>query len=238
VQAVVLAGGKGERLYPYSATLPKPLMPLGDMPVLEVLLRQFRRYGITDIVLAVGHLGHLVEAYFGDGQRLGVRLSYSFERTPLGTAGPIATLLDRLGEHFIVANGDLLTTMDIGALLRGHTFGGADATIGVFEREWRIDFGLIEVDPDMRFLDYREKPAQKHLVSMGIYVLKRDAVREQLDSKQHLDMPDLMLRLRDAGRTVRCHLADCYWLDIGRPEDFALAQQVFAAERSRFIGEE
>lgn len=237
LQAVVLAGGKGERLYPYSATLPKPLMPLGEMPVLEVLLRQLRRHGVTDIVLAVSHLGHLIEAYFGDGRQLGVRLSYSIEEHPLGTAGPIGVVLDRMDDDFIVANGDLLTTMDVAAMMAAHKRSGADATIGVHEKEWKIDFGLIDADPDMRFRDYREKPAQRHLVSMGIYVLKREAVRNVLGADERLDMPDLMLRLRDGGRNVRCHLADCYWLDIGRPDDFALAQQVFAAERSRFLGD-
>jgi NDP-mannose synthase len=236
LQAVVLAGGKGERLYPYSAILPKPLMPIGDMPVLEVLLRQLGRHGVTDIILAVSHLGHLVQAYFGDGERLGLRLSYSFEQTPLGTAGPIGAVLDRLDETFIVANGDLLTTMDISALLAHHAAAGADATIGVFQKEWRIDFGLIDADSELRFRDYREKPAQTHLVSMGIYVLKREAVRGELGANDRLDMPDLILRLRDAGRSVRCHLADCFWLDIGRPEDFAAAQEIFTAEPSRFLG--
>jgi NDP-sugar pyrophosphorylase family protein len=235
VQAVVLAGGKGERLYPYSATLPKPLMPLGDMPVLEVLLRHLRRHGVTDIILAVGHLGHLVQAYFGDGRRIGLRLSYSFEQIPLGTAGPIRAILSHLDEDFIVANGDLLTTMDLSALVAAHAACGADATIGVFEKEWRIDFGLIDVDSEMRFLDYREKPAQRHLVSMGIYVLRREAVRAEISAVDRLDMPDLMLRLRDAGRLVMCHRADCFWLDVGRPEDVAAAQQMFAADPSRFL---
>jgi NDP-sugar pyrophosphorylase family protein len=236
VQAIILAGGKGERLYPYSATLPKPLMPLVDMPVLEILLRQLRRYEVTDVILAVSHLGHLINAYFGDGERFGLRISYSFEEEPLGTAGPIAKVIDHMADNFIVANGDLLTTLDIATFSEAHLRSGAEATIGVFEKEWRIDFGLIEADKDLAFRDYREKPAQTHLVSMGIYALKRQAVKEHLEPGVRLDMPDLMLRFRDAGKSVRCHLADGYWLDIGRPEDFALAQQLFAAERDRFLG--
>lgn len=238
LRAIVLVGGKGERLYPYSATLPKPLLPLGEMPVLEILLRHLRRHGIAEVVLAVSHLGHLVQAYFGDGGQLGIRLFYSHELKPLGTAGPIAAVLDRMDEDFLVANGDLLTTMDISTLTAAHKRGAADVTIGVYEKEWKTDFGLIDADENLRFRNYREKPTEKHLVSMGIYMMKREAIRGMLRAEERLDMPDLMLRLRDAGRRIDCHLADCFWLDIGRPEDFALAQRAFAAQRVRFLGEE
>jgi NDP-sugar pyrophosphorylase family protein len=230
-QAIVLAGGKGVRLAPYSATLPKPLMPLGETPVLEVLLRWLRAGGMVDVAVAVSHLGHLIEAYFGDGSRFGMRLSYSIEAKPLGTAGSIASLLDRMDDHFIVANGDLLTTLDLAGLLEAHRADGADATVGLHAQEWKIDYGLVEVDRDMRLVNYHEKPMQKHLVSMGVYAMKRDALAGLIEPGAVIDMPDLLLRMRDAGRLVKCHLTDCYWLDIGRPEDFAQAQRDFDSGR-------
>lgn len=234
LQAIILAGGKGIRLAPYTATLPKPLMPIGEKPVMELLLRRLHASGITDIAVAISHLGHLIKAYFGDGSSFGLRLDYSVEPIPLGTAGAIGTLLDRMEEEFIVANGDLLTTLDIGEMLEAHRASGADATVGVYEQEFKCDFGLVDVDHDMRFVDYREKPVQKQLVSMGVYALTRDALRGMSEPGTVLNMPELMLRMRDAGKTVKCHMADCYWLDIGRPEDFERAQRDFESDQTRF----
>lgn len=236
MHAIIMAGGKGSRLYPYSAVLPKPLMPLGETPVLEVLLRKLQAAGISRTVLAVNHMRHLIEAFFGDGARFGLPISYSYEDRPLGTAGPMGAVLDQLGEHFLLTNGDLLTTLDIGRMIAAHHSSQADATIGVFEREVKIDFGLIDVDADMRMVGYREKPSHHHLVSMGIYVLRAAAVREFVPAGQHLDMPDLMQAMMRAGRRIVCHQQDCVWLDIGRPDDFALAQQMVAEQPGRFLG--
>ena len=234
-QAVVMAGGKGTRLYPYSALLPKPLMPLGDMPVLELLLRQMQQAGITDVLIAVNHLRHLIEAFFGDGRQFGLRIRYFREDKPLGTAGALGAMMDELNENFIVSNGDLLTSMDLGVMARQHCTTGADASIGVFQRENKIDFGLIEFDAEMRLSAYREKPTSLYYVSMGVYVLRREAVRSLITPNEHLDMPSLLLALRDADRDVRCFHDDGMWLDIGRPDDFALAQEIFAERRELFL---
>lgn len=236
MDAIIMAGGKGSRLYPYSAVLPKPLMPLGETPVLEVLLRKLRLAGIGRAVLAVNHMRHLIEAFFGDGSRFDLPISYSYEDRPLGTAGPVGAALEQLGEHFLLANGDLLTTLDIARMIAAHHDSHADATIGVFEREVKIDFGLIDVDPNMRMTGYREKPSHRHLVSMGIYVLRASAVRDFIRPGQHLDMPELMQAMMNAGRRVMCHQQDCIWLDIGRPEDFAQAQRMIAEQPERFLG--
>lgn len=236
MKAIIMAGGKGSRLYPYSAVLPKPLMPLGDMPVLELLLRQLARAGVSEAYLAVNHLRHLIEAFFGDGSRIGVKLHYSVEDKPLGTAGPIAAVLDRLGDEFVMTNGDLLTTMDIAAMIRFHRERRAAATIGVYRREVKIDFGLIEVDADMRMTAYREKPSYPHLVSMGIYVLNAAALRNLLEPDTYLDMPDLLQRLMTARGEVRCFHSDCFWLDIGRPDDFARAQELYEKDPRAFLG--
>jgi NDP-sugar pyrophosphorylase family protein len=235
-QAVIMAGGKGTRLYPYSALFPKPLMPLGDMPILELLLRRMQSAGITDVILAVNHLGHLIKAFFGDGSRLGLRIRYTNEDKPLGTAGALSNIIDELDDTFIVSNGDLLTSMDLGGMARQHMETGCDASIGVFERENKIDFGLIEFDSEKRLSAYREKPTNLYYVSMGIYILGREAVRPCLVNGEYLDMPSLVLKMRDNNADVRCYHDGGLWLDIGRPDDFALAQSLFEQDRSLFLG--
>ncbi len=234
MQAIIMAGGKGSRLHPYSALFPKPLMPLGDKPILEILLGRLRAAGVTEAIIAVNHLRHLIEAFFGDGSRFGLDITYSVEDRPLGTAGPMGPLLDRLGEEFILTNGDLLTTLDIGRMVAEHRARGADATIGTYERELRSEFGLLDVDETMRMTGYREKPVYRHLVSMGIYVLRREAVRRWLTPGEPLDMPALMEAMRRAGQLVLCHRQDCFWLDIGRPDDFAEAQRIVERDPQAF----
>lgn len=235
-QAVIMAGGKGTRLHPYSALMPKPLMPLGDMPILELLLRQMRNAGVTDVVIAVNHLRHLIEAFFGDGSKLGLNIRYTFEDKPLGTAGALGEMLDLLEENFFVANGDLLTTMDLAEMGREHVELGSDASIGVSRRENKIDFGLIEFDDTNRLSAYREKPTSMYYVSMGIYALRRDAIRPLVKRGEYLDMPSLLLKMQDGSLDVRCYHKDCVWLDIGRPDDFAKAQSMFEDNRSLFLG--
>ena len=236
-QAVIMAGGKGTRLHPYSALFPKPLMPLGDMPVLELLLRRMKKAGVTDVILAVNHLSHLIKAFFGNGSELGLRISYSKEDRPLGTAGALGNMLDDLDETFLVANGDLLTTMDLAAMARQHSETRCDASIGIFERENKIDFGLIEFDFENRLCAYREKPTNMYYVSMGVYILQREAVRQNIALGDYQDMPSLLLNMRAAKADVRCYHDDCMWLDIGRPDDFALAQSMFESNRALFLEE-
>jgi NDP-mannose synthase len=234
-QAVIMAGGKGTRLYPYSALLPKPLMPLGDMPILELLLRQMRQAGVTDVLVAVNHLRHLIEAFFGDGSHLDLHIRYISEDKPLGTAGALSNMVDLLDETFMVSNGDLLTSMDLGEMARQHVMLGADASVSVFQRENKIDFGLIEFDSEMRLSAYREKPASLYHVSMGLYILNREAVRPLIRPNEYLDMPSLLLALRNANCDVRCFQNNGLWLDIGRPDDFAQAQTIFEEHRDWFL---
>jgi NDP-mannose synthase len=236
-QVVIMAGGKGTRLHPYSALFPKPLMPLGDMPVLELLLRRMKKAGVTDVILAVNHLRHLIEAFFGDGSKLGLHIRYSDEDKPLGTAGALGSMIDELDDTFMVSNGDLLTSMDLGAMARQHLDTQCDASIGVFQRENKIDFGLIEFDAENRLSAYREKPTNLYYVSMGIYILQREAVRPWIVDGEYLDMPTLLLNMKEAQADVRCYHDDCIWLDIGRPDDFAMAQSMFEQNRALFLGE-
>ncbi len=236
MKAIIMAGGKGARLQPYTAVFPKPLMPLGDMPVVELLLHQLRQAGVTDVILAVNHLHHLIRAFCGDGTRFGLNIDYSLENKPLGTAGPLASIIDDLGDDFLVTNGDLLTTMNIGELISIHRDNDVSATVGVYEREVKIDFGLIEIDDAMNLVRYTEKPVTHHLVSMGLYMFKREAVRPHLRAETYLDMPDLIRLLVGKGEKVRCHRQpDCFWLDIGRPDDYSQAQTIFADQRELFL---
>lgn len=236
-QAVIMAGGKGTRLHPYSALFPKPLMPLGDMPIMELLLRRMKAAGICEVIIAVNHLRHLIEVYFGDGSDLGMRLHYSDEDKPLGTAGALGNMLPLLDETFFVTNGDLLTTMDIRRMALTHISERADASVGIFERENKIDFGLIEFDAENRLSAYREKPTSKYYVSMGVYILQREAVRPHVSDVDYLDMPNLLLKIKANNGSVCCFRDDnCIWLDIGRPDDFALAQKMFEEDREVFLG--
>jgi len=165
-----------------------------------------------------------------------LRIRYSHEDEPLGTAGALGNMLEKLDETFIVSNGDLLTSMDLTAMVQQHLDTQCDASIGVFERENKIDFGLIEFDAEKRLCAYREKPTTMYYVSMGIYVLRREAVRPCLAKGEYLDMPTLLLKMREAKSDVRCYHDDCMWLDIGRPDDFALAQSMFEHNRTLFLG--
>jgi NDP-sugar pyrophosphorylase family protein len=235
-QAVIMAGGKGTRLHPYSVLFPKPLMPLGDMPILELLLRRMKAVGVREVIVAVNHLRHLIETYFGDGSELGMRIYYSNEDKPLGTAGALGNMLHLLDETFFLTNGDLLTTMDLSRMAVSHISEHADASIGIYERENKIDFGLIEFDAENRLSAYREKPTSKYYVSMGVYILQREAVRPHVSEVDYLDMPDLLLKIKGSNGSVVCFRDDCIWLDIGRPDDFALAQKMFDQDRGAFLG--
>jgi NDP-sugar pyrophosphorylase family protein len=235
MKALVLCGGKGTRLRPYTTVLPKPLMPVGDYPILEILLRQLRKAGVEDVVLAVGYMSQLFRAFFEDGARLGLNIEYSFEDRPLGTAGALASVIDRLGDNFLVTNGDLLTTLDYGVMLDAHRASGAAATIGLYRREVKIDFGVVETNDAGELVEYREKPVYRFDVSMGVNCLRTDVVKQYIVENEYLDMPDLMTRLSRNGHLVRGYRSDCFWLDIGRVDDYQQALEIFDERRAEFL---
>lgn len=236
MQAVILAGGQGTRLRPYTAVLPKPLMPIGDMPILEIVLRQLARAGFAEVTLAVSYLAEMIQAYCGDGSRFGLRLRYSRETEALSTAGPLR-LVPGLDGTFLVMNGDLLTTLDYAALVRAHRESGAVATIAIHRRSVRIDYGVVEPAADGTLARYVEKPEYHYRVSMGVNVLEPRAL-EHIRPGEALGMPDLMLRLRDAGlRVMTCELP-CLWLDIGRMDDYETALETFRTRRAEFLPED
>jgi NDP-mannose synthase len=235
MQALILAGGRGTRLRPYTTVLPKPLMPVGDYPILEIILRQLKYFGFEEVILAVGYQSHLFQAFFQDGERFGLRIEYSFETEALGTAGPLALVLDQLQPDFLVMNGDLLTTLNYRNLWEHHQTDGAAATIGLYQRDVNIDFGVIESDREGRLLRYIEKPTYHFDVSMGVNVLNTQAIRPYLTPGKHLDLPQLMSMLSENGRPVRCYREPCYWLDIGRIDDYQTANEIFGTRQAEFL---
>lgn len=224
IDAIVMAGGKGTRLAPYTTVLPKPLMPLGDAPVLEYLLRKLRRHGVRRVCLAVNHLRHLIQAFFGDGSLLDLEITYAVEDIPLGTCGPVAQVLDQMAGQFLLLNGDLVTDLDVSAMLDCHNRCDAVATVAVKRHTMQLEYGALEIDNAGQVMRIREKPRTDYLINMGIYVLARDQIRRHLHSGEPLDMPQLLQALMEAGQSVRAYEADCEWLDIGRPDEYARAQ--------------
>jgi NDP-sugar pyrophosphorylase family protein len=233
MQAVILAGGKGTRLRPYTTSLPKPLVPLGDHPILEILLRQLAAEGFKDIILSTGHLAELIEAYCGNGKKWGVRIRYAREDKPLSTAGGLRTIRG-LKTHFLVVNGDVLTDMSFKKLYQFHIKQKAWATIGVVPRESKVDYGVIEIGPKASLAKYIEKPTLPYLVSMGVNVFDRRAVKS-IRRDESLGIPDLVLRLKKEKKKVVCMKSDAQWLDIGRPDDYHTAQDIFESDPKRFL---
>ncbi len=224
-RAVILAGGKGTRLAPFTTVLPKPLMPIGDRAILDVVVRQLGGHGLTEITIAVGYLAHLVQAIFGDGSGHGVAIDYHVEEEPLGTAGPLRAVTG-LDGTFLAMNGDILTTLDHRGLLDCHRESGNVLTVATHRRTVRSEYGVLEVakgkGPMQRVTGYEEKPEIAYMVSMGIYVLEPEAL-EPIPQGTRFDIPDLVLALLAAGKPVGSYLFDGYWLDIGRHDDYAQA---------------
>lgn len=233
MKAVVLAGGKGARLAPYTTILPKPLMPIGDMPILEVILLQMKEAGIEHVVLTVGHLSELLRTFFRDGSQFGIKITYNYEQYPLGTAGPIA-LINGLDDTFLVANGDVLTTLNLRDLIQFHREQKAIATIAAHHRQSKIDLGVLQKDGDCRVTGYIEKPVYDFMVSMGIYAFE-PAVITYIKPGEYLDFPDLVRKLIEAGEKVVEYEFDGYWQDLGRPDDYARASKDFENMRAQFL---
>lgn len=236
--AVVLAGGQGTRLRPYTISFPKPLVPVGDHPILEILIRQLARDGFTRLIIAVGHLSELIEAYFGDGSRWGVAIEYAHEDQPLGTAGPLRNVASKLPPNFLVVNGDVLSDLDYTAFLHWHTTHPETPalTISTQYRTLSSEYGVLVTDADNRVTEYLEKPSYDLRVSEGVYAFSHDALK-WIPDHERFDFPDLVIALMAAGETVHARPHDGLWLDIGRPEDYERAQQLVSAQPGRFLAE-
>ena len=216
--AVVLAGGLGSRLRPYTVVLPKPLMPIGDMPILEVILRQLKSAGFSRIVLAVNHQANLIKAFFEAGERIGVSIEYSLETQPLGTMGPLR-LIKNLPENFIVMNGDILCDLDFSEFFLRHEQRGGVFSISAAAREHMVDYGVLERGADGTLIGFHEKPKTHYLVSMGVYCVNRRALR-WIPEGIGFGFDTLMHALMKDGEKVFIEPHKGYWLDIGRPDDY------------------
>ncbi|MBV8915409.1 MAG: NTP transferase domain-containing protein [Acetobacteraceae bacterium] len=224
MQAVIQAGGKGTRLRPYTTVLPKPLMPVGAKPVLELLLKWLRRNGVTESFITTGYLGHLIRSVCGDGTQWGMRIRYTEETEPLGTAGALGLLRDRLNGTFLVLNGDVLTDLNLGAFLRAHRAHRGPLTIATTHRTTHVDYGVIEA-ANGRVLRFREKPNLRQVVSMGVYCME-PSLLDDIPNGISFGFDDLMMCLMGRDVPVHIFLHQGQWLDIGRVEDFQRAQEL------------
>ena len=236
MQAIILAGGKGTRLKPFTNILPKPLMPIGDKSILEIIIEQLSQLGISDIYISCGYLSHLIKAIFEDGKKFGVNIKYSVENRPLGTAGPLSLILENLEDNFIVLNGDILTTLNFKNLYNTHKSRNSDATICIKKREIKVDFGVIETEKE-KFINYNEKPLYSFNVSMGINVFNKNAIKSFIKADTYLDIPDLITAMHEKKMNVSCFFENCEWLDIGRIDDYELAVKAFEKKRKIYLKE-
>ena len=234
-RAIILAGGLGTRLKPYTHALPKPLMPVGEYPILEIVIRQLASAGFDRITLAVNHQADIIKAYFQDGSKWGVKIDYSLETKRLGTMGPLH-LIDDLPDHFLVMNGDILTDVNYKELFDEHESSTASFTISSSLRESKIDYGVLEVDEKNFLKGFSEKPSQKFQVSMGVYMLSR-SICDLIPNDTYFGFDELMLEMLDADLEVAVRPFAGYWLDIGRPDDYETALAVFDDNRNIFFPE-
>lgn len=234
MHAVILAGGKGVRLRPYTTALPKPLVPIGDQhAILEIVLRQLSGAGFSRCTIAIGHLGEIIRAYVGDGSQWGLKVDYATEESPLGTMGPLLTLRERLPEHFLVMNGDVLTDLDYADVLRAHEASGTPLTIATYARKVHIDFGVLTTDAG-RVVAFTEKPSVDYRVSMGVYGVSRSTLDDYTPGLP-LGFDELVMDLLAAERPPHAYQFDGYWLDIGRPDDYDRANAEFTSRRSLLL---
>jgi len=232
-RAVILAGGKGTRLRPYTVVLPKPLMPIGDYPILEVIVRQLVQNGFSHITMAVNHQAELIQTFFGNGSKWGICIDYSLEDKPLSTMAPLK-LIDNLPEHFLVMNGDILTDLDFSEFYNYHVSKNNIFTISSCQREMKSEFGVLESNENNTLVGFKEKPISKYDVSMGIYMVSKVAV-DFIPENTFYGFDHLMLDLMTHKKEPKVKRFSGYWLDIGRPEDYEVAIDVFEKEKENFL---
>lgn len=231
-RAIILAGGRGTRLRPYTVVLPKPLMPIGEYPILEVIIRQLVYHGFTHITIAVNHQAEIIKAFFGDGTKWGIKINYSLEAKPLSTMGPL-TLLDDLPENFLIMNGDVLTDLNYGAFYEKHVVDGNTFTISSFYREHINQYGVLFKDENNYLNGFTEKPKHQFEVSMGVYMANKK-ILNYIPYNEAYGFDNLMLAMMENNDPARVEQFNGYWLDIGRPDDYIQAIEVFEKMEKNF----
>ncbi|MFX1283458.1 MAG: sugar phosphate nucleotidyltransferase [Promethearchaeota archaeon] len=233
MRAIILAGGEGKRLKPYTTVLPKPLMPFGETPILEIIFKQLKYYGFHKVTLALGYKAKYIRTFFANSTDLGLEIEYSYEKQNLGTAGPIR-LIKNLDNNFLVLNGDILTDFNFLKFFKTHLNHDAIATVAVYTKNINIDLGVIETKKD-QVINYIEKPTASYQVSMGIYAFNNRVV-DFIPYNEYLDIPNLIKKLISNGETVKVHnQAECIWLDIGNITDFQHSLELFKKYKSKFL---
>lgn len=232
MKVVILAGGKGTRLYPYTTVLPKPLVPIGDRPILEILIMQLKSAGIRNIIISVGHLAELIKAFFQNGDKWNINIEYAIEDKPLGTMGPLSLMQD-LGEHFFVMNGDVCCDLDFGSFYESHINSGAIMSVATYTRQINIDFGVLRYDEvNHHIYSFEEKPDIKYDLSMGVYLLSRRCLN-YIPCNEYFGFDNLILALLKNREAINSFQHSGKWLDIGRPEDY----ESISLEYKSFYGE-
>jgi NDP-mannose synthase len=232
-RAIILAGGKGTRLRPYTWVLPKPLMPIGEHPILDIIIRQLVFHGFNHITLAVNHQAELIKAFFGNGDRWDIKIDYSLEDRPLSTMGPLKLIHD-LPENFLVMNGDILTDLDFSEFYTNHVEKEDIFTISSYVREHINDYGVLETDGNQKLSGFKEKPRTKFEVSMGIYMASNRII-PFIPEGEPYGFDALMLDLLKVNQPATVKEHEGYWLDIGRPDDFHQAIEKFEEDKDFFI---
>jgi NDP-sugar pyrophosphorylase family protein len=236
MKAVILAGGKGTRLRPYTTIFPKPLVPICERPIVDIVVQQLSFYGFDDIVLSVGHLAELIQAYFHSRRTAypSVKLSYVREEQPLGTAGPLKLIPGLENAPFLAMNGDVLTTLNYMKMMEFHRQSGSMLTVGLYEKRIKIDLGVVATDAAGRVVGFSEKPERSFSVSIGINAYNPE-VLNYIEPNAYLDFPTLVCRLIEQGERVMSYTFDGYWLDIGNQDDYMKAQEEFAELKEQFL---
>jgi len=220
-RAIILAGGKGTRLKPYTISLPKPLVPVGDQPIIEIIIKNLIRHGFDHITITINHMADIIKAFCGDGSKWGVKIDYSLENKPLSTMGPLKLIQD-LPEDFLVINGDVLTDLNLEQFYNFHTSNSNIFTISAFEREEKVDYGVLETNDAAKLINFKEKPINKYKVSMGVYMVN-NKVLNLIPNETFYGFDHLMLDLIRTSMPATVKVHDGYWLDIGRPDDYEKA---------------
>jgi NDP-mannose synthase len=235
VQAIILAGGKGTRLFPYTVSIPKPLIPIGDTPIIEIVLRQLAHFGFNNITLALGYMADMMQAFVGDGSKYGVKIRCSLETKPLGTIAPLK-LMNHLEDNFLVMNGDLLTDINYKEVYDTHMSRKAKATVATYTKKTKLQLGVLDADPDGKIVGFREKPTLENKVSMGVYIFNRSIV-DYIPSDTYFGFDSLMYALIEKKDAVYSYPFNGRWYDIGMHDDLVTASEEFLANKKIYLYE-
>lgn len=233
MQAIILAGGKGTRLYPYTVSIPKPLVPVADLPIIDIVLRQLAYYGFKKVTIALGYMADMLEAFVGNGAKYGLKITYSREEKPLGTIAPLK-LIKNLEDNFLVMNGDLLTNINYKELIDHHLTHKALATISTYTKKTKLQLGVIENDKDNRIVGFKEKPVLENKVSMGIYLFNKQIIK-YIPDDEYFGFDSLMYKMIEKNDKVISYQFAGKWLDIGTHEDLAMATEEFNKYKVEFL---